>query len=1075
MLRTIRFLAVLLSSTWVLLGAPAEDAEAMFRQNCTMCHGAAAMGGVSLEELLDAKEFGRDFRKWNKVAAVLEEGAMPPPQMPQPTDAAREAAAAWIRAEVNGVARRFAGDPGQVTVRRLTSAEYAYTIEDLTGLKLDLGREFAGDAVGGEGFTNYGAVQFMADANLERYLEKAKFVADHAVIGAGPLAFYQDPGMSGFELSAIHRIHDIYREHGFRAVAAEGGRAFGLDKYGEAFYLAWRFAHRERLDETAASLDELAEAEGLSPRFLRHIWTVVRQPEPKYPLSEVVTRWNALPEPGSASMEDVRAACAEIQGFVIHWPRELFAAGELAAGGAGDERALVITDASLVASTKHSFRAQLLDRGEGAKELVLHLLSVNPGAPDRPVVLWKNAMVQAVTRDRGRGEETPLVDMVDAATKARVGFGRRPDGTALAAGDFATVGETELSIPVNLPRGARGLRIKVDVEAEFAADSETVLRCTISNGGRSTRGTPVWGLLADPEGEGFKAWKRNVLDYAANLPQASHGEPTPADRDPIPDPFDNTYGLAERNRWHQRVKYYRQDGFLVENMLDDATRRELDVAWSDVASSFAYHDATMHVLARKYAFDSEGLRVAALTDADVAEMPVEVRPWISRLREERAQVESEQMAAQAGHVDDAIAFAARAWRRPLSAEEKDRLRGFYTAAREDDDLDHRKAIRMLLTRVLISPAFLYRSEEPAGPSGLTRLSDSDLASRLSYFLWSSPPDAELRRAALAGELSDRAKLAAQARRMLADPKARRFATEFFGQWLGFYRFDQYSGVDKGKFPEFTESVKAAMYDEAVSFFTHIVRERRPVREVFSADYTFMNDELAKHYGVADQVAAGAETARVSDADALGRGGALRLGAVLTATSAPLRTSPVKRGDWVLRRILGTPTPPPPPDAGSIPADEAMFGGQTVKQQLEAHRRNPSCVSCHTRIDPLGFPLEHYDAVGRWRTTYSEGQPIEDASELKGGANIAGIDGLLAYVQDQETQVLKNLSTKLLGYALGRTILASDQPLIDELAGRGGEAAFADFAIEIATSQQFRYRRGRDDAPPENVDYTGAGE
>ena len=196
-----------------------------------------------------------------------------------------------------------------------------------------------------------------------------------------------------------------------------------------------------------------------------------------------------------------------------------------------------------------------------------------------------------------------------------------------------------------------------------------------------------------------------------------------------------------------------------------------------------------------------------------------------------------------------------------------------------------------------------------------------------------------------------------------------------------------------------------------------------------------------------------------------RGGVLRLGAVLTVTSAPLRTSPVKRGDWVLRRVLGTPTPTPPADAGSIPADEKLFGGLTVREQLDAHRRSPSCMSCHTRIDPLGFPLERYDAVGRWRTEYTAGQPIDTTTTLGDGTRIDGVTGLIDHLETQEHQVLRNLSSKLLGYALGRTIVLSDSPLIDRLIKAGGQATFGELEVEIAASRQFRFRRGREDTAP----------
>jgi hypothetical protein len=348
-----------------------------------------------------------------------------------------------------------------------------------------------------------------------------------------------------------------------------------------------------------------------------------------------------------------------------------------------------------------------------------------------------------------------------------------------------------------------------------------------------------------------------------------------------------------------------------------------------------------------------------------------------------------------------------------------------------------------------------------------------MANRLSYFLWSAPPDEELRRAAAAGELTQAAQVAKQTKRMLGDARARRLATEFFGQWLGFYRFDQYRGVDVSRFPEFTDEVKSAMYDEAVSFFEHVVRQDRPVGEIFSADYTFLNQPLAKHYGVRREVEFPRGMVKVENAGQFQRGGLLRLGAVLTATSAPLRTSPVKRGDWVLRRILGTPTPPPPADAGSIPADEKLFGGQTLFERLEAHKRNPACAACHLRIDPLGFPLESFDAVGRWRDKYNDGKPVHKSATAIDHTNLDGVDGLNAYLKANEPQVLKNMSQKLLGYALGRTVLASDKPLVERMVKLGGAAGFSRFVTEITASPQFRYRKDGADtsgtpAPPANA-------
>ena len=300
--------------------------------------------------------------------------------------------------------------------------------------------------------------------------------------------------------------------------------------------------------------------------------------------------------------------------------------------------------------------------------------------------------------------------------------------------------------------------------------------------------------------------------------------------------------------------------------------------------------------------------------------------------------------------------------------------------------------------------------------------------------------------------------------MTADPKARRLATEFFGQWLGFYHFDQYRGVDTSRFPEFTDEVKAAMHEQSVATFEYLVREQRPVKEILHADYTFLNPALAKFYGVDAKLASPTgQMEKVDGASAFDRGGALRLGSVLTTTSAPLRTSPVKRGDWILRRILSTPTPPPPADAGTLPADDKSFEGQTLRERLASHKREARCASCHWRIDPLGFPLEGYDAVGRSRQAYADGKPVDVNGEFQDKKTIVGATGLLKYLESQDRKVLTTLARKMLGYALGRNPQPTDRALINEMVAAGGEASIADLAVRIVTSRQFGNRAPADTA------------
>ena len=583
-----------------------------------------------------------------------------------------------------------------------------------------------------------------------------------------------------------------------------------------------------------------------------------------------------------------------------------------------------------------------------------------------------------------------------------------------------------------------------------------------------TEGVPARGararvFLGDPASAGYQTFRAGIAEYAAILPPNSHGEANPADKDPVPPPFDNTYNSPEHDAFVLKVKYQRTDAFFTDNMVDGADRARLNQAWNDLFGSWPYHDAYLGMLTEHYGLKLKSPRIAELGAAEIAALPAAAKPHVVALRAHYDEVVKTETRAEPGHIDDALAFASRAWRRPLTADEKTRLRSFYQHARKANTLDHDDAIRAVLARILVSPAFLYRVETVAGRSERP-LNDWEIASRLSFFLWSSIPDDELRRAATAGELSKPGLLAKQVKRMTADPKARGLATEFFGQWLGFYRFDEYRGVDTGRFPEFTEEVKSAMYDEAVSTFEYLVRHERPLREMLHADYTFLNQPLARFYGIEKPVPSKDAVVLVEGANAFNRGGALRLGSVLTTTSAPLRTSPVKRGDWLLRRILGTPTPPPPGDAGTLPGDPKAFGGLTLREKLTEHKSNAVCANCHLRIDPLGFPLEGFDPVGRTRKEYQEGVAVDTTGEFADKTKVVGADGLLEYLKSKEAQVTKTLSKKMLGYALGRTVLASDRALIDELTAAGGNATFSDLAIKIVTSRQFRHHQGQDNRP-----------
>jgi len=365
-----------------------------------------------------------------------------------------------------------------------------------------------------------------------------------------------------------------------------------------------------------------------------------------------------------------------------------------------------------------------------------------------------------------------------------------------------------------------------------------------------------------------------------------------------------------------------------------------------------------------------------------------------------------------------------------------RLFGFYEAARRPPagssqggtfEIGIQKAVQ----RMLASPKFCFHIEQdPAGlpPSTVFRVSDRELASRLSFFLWSSIPDTQLLDLAAQNRLHTPAVLEQQVKRMLADPKAGALTTNFAGQWL-YLRNLKNMQPNSFEFPDFDDNLRQAFEREASLFFESIVHDDRNVLDLMTADYTFLNERLAKHYGVANVY--GSHFRRVAFTGDT-RGGLLGQSSVLTVTSYPNRTSVTMRGRWLLANLLGAPPPPPPPD---IPAlKEAGADGQprSLRERMELHRKNPACASCHQRMDPLGFALENFDALGKWRAV-SDGAPIDPSASFPDGSRFEGIAGLRALLVGHEVDFVRTLSGKLLAYGVGRGLDYHDQPAIRRIA------------------------------------------
>ncbi|MFO0891658.1 MAG: DUF1592 domain-containing protein [Isosphaeraceae bacterium] len=396
-------------------------------------------------------------------------------------------------------------------------------------------------------------------------------------------------------------------------------------------------------------------------------------------------------------------------------------------------------------------------------------------------------------------------------------------------------------------------------------------------------------------------------------------------------------------------------------------------------------------------------------------------------------------------------FTERAFRRPPRRDEIERIIRLYRLADERGE-SFERAVQVALTTVLASPQFLYLAEpDPAGED--RRLTGFELASRLSYFLWSSMPDEDLFRDAREGTLH--ANLRCQVARMLADPRSDAFVENFAGQWL---QLRKMAGVtpDRELFPGFDDVMRESMREETEQYFGHVVRGNRSVLELLDSDYTFLNERLARHYGI--EGVRGDEFRKVALGDRR-RGGVLTQASVLTLTSNPNRTSPVKRGQWILQQILGTPPPPPPPDVPKLDDSRHAASEGTVRDRLEAHRARAECASCHRQMDPLGFALENYDAVGRWRT--KDGPfPVDTSGELAGGRKFADAQQLKQILRTTAGRkfarcLVKNLFT----YGLGRGLEAADHARIEEITDKAADEDYRLHSIlfGIVESRAFQHR------------------
>ena len=416
-------------------------------------------------------------------------------------------------------------------------------------------------------------------------------------------------------------------------------------------------------------------------------------------------------------------------------------------------------------------------------------------------------------------------------------------------------------------------------------------------------------------------------------------------------------------------------------------------------------------------------------------------------------------------------LARHAYRGLDTQHDRELLMSFYDKGREAHDFE--TGIEMVVQRLLADPKFLYRLEsEPddVAPGTIYRISDLELASRLSFFLWSSIPDEELLRLADQGKLEDPDVLAAQVHRMLADPKSEALTQNFAGQWLNLRALDGHVPVAK-LYPDFDDNLRQAFKKETELFFDSLIRENHPATDLLTADYTFVNERLAKHYGIPGIY--GSRFQRVT----LGpeydvRRGLLGKGSLLAVESQPGRTSPVIRGYWVLQNLLGEPPPPPPPNVPPLKAKEGDAAGNTaeptIREMMESHRKNPPCSTCHLLMDPVGFTLEEFDAIGRYRTS-DGGRPIDASTVMYDGTKIDGVEGLRNFLLSYKDQFVRTVAEKLLTYAIGRGVEYYDMPTVRKIVREAApdDYRFDSLILAVVKSDPFQKNMKMKERSPES--------
>jgi hypothetical protein len=1046
--------------------------EPLAEKYCYKCHDdVVTEGELDLAALLAPdRPAAPSYAILEKILESVASGEMPPQKAKaQPSAAERAAMVNAVHGHVARLQRETRGDPGAVVIPRLTKSEYRNVIRDLTGGIVRTGGEFLPNEGGaGEGFANVGEAQGMGVAQFERYLEAAKGALRHlrATPTTGlewrpmPADAVNDPGEA--RADAVYDIVQWYFRQQQHWGAEHREHLQSKLGFSHAAYLeaAWRYRWRAELGFADADIGAVGRAYEvpLGPVSLEKWWKILNDADPKSPFAAWAATWRDLPAASATSPAEIRRRCISI----------VAGAGQTQLDDSGDfappyEVSFLETKEEVLRAAtgdqRWPFRIEVGD----AKDLFIVITDAGDGGGE--FALWRRGRFvfrdgstrpwQEVTSIIGANSGRVFPWGLDGANTPRLApdeVGMRSPGTlkfSVPAG--AVTFEVEAALDQHLTKVAsiQALVLKQKPASQSFVPGRKVFggraRQVTDPAVRATRDRDRFLRLrnvaeANETKLGLNA-ERNVLANWTHSPVEFIGGPWPehaADK------------LEPRAPYHFTAVELRRN-------VTPAALRELSALEDRLASLVQKPHQEISALARSHGVERPREGVAPPADV-IAAWPAEAQARATSLRRE---IEAAEQLLEASVATALRDFARRAWRRPLTDAEAGALVAHYRATRRGG-ASFDAAVKAPLLIVLTSPHFLYRTppaavaETDATPARTVPLSGRELASRLSFFLWASLPDEELQQLGESGALRDPAVLRAQTRRLLRDARAGSLATDFAAQLWGFADFAQFTNPDPKRFPEFTPALRQAMIDEVTTFLSDLFQHDRPLTALLDANYTYANAELAKHYGLP---ANSPSTTRIA-LPAEQRGGLATMGLFLTKASLPLRTSPVQRGVWLMEQMLGRHLPNPPANVPQLSPDEKNPAGENIRQQLERHRADASCASCHNKIDPLGIALENFDPIGRWRTSDRDGTALATVATTHDGVELSGAAGLRRYLASRQDEFFRHFTRKLLGYALGRSVLPGDQSLLDEM--RSGittsSGTFSMLAEAIVTSPQFTQRR-----------------